>query len=506
MARGAAARLSHCAQSLPVTRRPLLHLLPWLIAGLAAVLGAAWLARQELTRQHEAFDTDARIAHRLLSQRVVQHDAVLATLTLWSPTDAGERPEQRLPALYPQILRAERRPPAAQWAQDSLRLAERDARARRRPALGAVDLASGRYELVAAAGDGAYALQIDLGRTVPREEWPMAMADSPVRVTLELNGQSFVVQPGQAPAGPVATAFGFDKRLASDSQPFVLRASTRVGWAALPWWRMLAWVALVLAGAFAWQAWRRQNTERRRAEELLRLGQVARLNTLGELAAGVAHELNQPLTAVLANTQAAQRLLADDPPELPLAQTAMAQAVQQARRAAEVVGRLRRVVERPDTQGATAPTPLEHAARSALHLLEPEFKRRQTSVALDAETPPTVLADPVALEQIVHNLLMNALQALEQVPTEHRHIRLRLGMEGHEGLLQVSDSGPGIPDDVLPRLFQPFFSTREGGLGLGLSLCETLAVGMGGSLSARNVSPQGAEFTLRLPLASPSSP
>ena len=87
---------------------------------------------------------------------------------------------------------------------------------------------------------------------------------------------------------------------------------------------------------------------RQRAEELLRLGQVARLNTLGELAAGMAHELNQPLTALLSSTQAAQRLLADDPPDLDTAQTAMARAVEQARRASTVVGRLRRLVERPD--------------------------------------------------------------------------------------------------------------------------------------------------------------
>jgi signal transduction histidine kinase len=498
-------RLSHRAQCATVTRPSRFHTLLWLGAGLLAALGAGLLARAELQRQREAFDTDARIVHRLLSQRVVQHDAMLATLALLQPVRDGEHAEQRLPAVFPQVLQARRRREGEAWPQASLTQAETTSRARRRAALGAVDLAQGRYELVTAAGSGAYALLIDLKQTVPWDEWPMKPDSSPVRVRLVLGDAHYTVQPGRAAATSLTAApgwtFSFSKVLASESQAFDVQAQLSLGWGALPWWRMLAWVALVLAGASAWQAWRRQNTARRRAEELLRLGQVARLNTLGELAAGVAHELNQPLTAVLANTQAAQRLLAEDPPELPLVQTAMAQAAQQARRAAEVVGRLRRVVERPDTQGATAPTPLEQAARSALHLLEPEFKRRQASVVLEAEATPTVLADPVALEQIVHNLLMNALQALEQVPTEHRHIRLRLGMEGNEGLLQVSDSGPGIPDDVLPRLFQPFFSTREGGLGLGLSLCETLAVGMGGSLGARNASPLGAEFTLRLPLA-----
>src|SRR5262245_18736392 len=112
---------------------------------------------------------------------------------------------------------------------------------------------------------------------------------------------------------------------------------------------------------------RRQRIERRSAEDLLRLGQVARLNALGELAAGMAHELNQPLTAVLANTQAARRLLDEDPPELATARTAMKQAAEQARRAAEVVGRLRRVIERPDRKADTRPVALQDVLRGALH-------------------------------------------------------------------------------------------------------------------------------------------
>lgn len=490
-----------------VKHRPLrLHALLWLGTALVAVLGAALLARAELQRQRDAFDTDARIVHRLLSQRVVQHDAVLATLALLQPTRDGERAEQRLPAVFPHILQARRRLAGEAWPDASLTQAEALSRQRQRAALGELDLARGRYELVTAAGSGAYALQIDMAQAVPWDEWPMDAGRSPVQVRLVLDGQQHLVQPG-APAPPrLGWTFGFSKVLASASQPFDVQAQLHVSWSALPWWRMGAWVVLVLLATLAWQAWQQQRTERRRAEELLRLGQVARLNTLGELAAGVAHELNQPLTAVLANTQAAQRLLAEDPPDLPTAQSAMTQAAEQARRAADVVGRLRRVVERPDTQGAAAPTPLAQAVRSALHLLEPEFKRRHVSVQLQGDEPPAVLADPVALEQIVHNLLMNALQALEQVPPGQRDVLITLGQEGALGQLQVNDSGPGIAPDVLPRLFQPFFSTRAGGLGLGLSLCETLAVGMGGSLSARNAPPRGAELTLRLPLAAAHTP
>jgi C4-dicarboxylate-specific signal transduction histidine kinase len=246
----------------------------------------------------------------------------------------------------------------------------------------------------------------------------------------------------------------------------------------------------------------RQREQRQRAEELLRLGQVARLNTLGELAAGLAHELNQPLTAVLANTQAAQRLLAEEPPELDTARTAMAQATGQARRAAEVVGRLRRTLERPDHSTHLQPTVLQETVNDALHLLAPECARRSVHTQVQAPAEPVrVMADPVALEQIVHNLLMNALQALDKVAESQRQLQISLTVSKDQGTLTVLDTGPGIGADVLPHVFEPFFTTRQGGLGLGLSLCETLASNMGGSLTAANQAPLGAAFALTLPLA-----
>src|SRR5688572_15572201 len=159
----------------------------------------------------------------------------------------------------------------------------------------------------------------------------------------------------------------------------------------------------------------RQRSRRQRAEELLRLGQVARLNTLGELAAGMAHELNQPLTAVLASTQAAGRVLAEDPPDLPTARYAMQQAVEQGRRAAEVVARLRRTVERPALDQPMQAVELQDAVRSALYLLEPEFARRQVRPQLQADSQPVLVrAEPVAVGQIIHNLLMKQLQARDQ--------------------------------------------------------------------------------------------
>jgi len=179
----------------------------------------------------------------------------------------------------------------------------------------------------------------------------------------------------------------------------------------------------------------------------------------------------------------------------------MLQAAAQARRAAEVVGRLRQTVERPDRSGQHQPVAAVEAVRRALYLLEPECQRRDVVPVLDAPQAVTVLADPVALDQIVHNLILNALQALEQVPVGQRRLVLTVAQRERRGEIVVADNGPGIPPEVLPRLFEPFFSTRKGGLGLGLSLCETLANGMGGTLGAANAPEGGAVFRLQLPLA-----
>ncbi|MEJ8848044.1 sensor histidine kinase [Variovorax rhizosphaerae] len=470
--------------------------LAWLVVSAA---GAVWLARSELQQLQEAFETDARIAHRLLSQQVVQYDAVLATLALLGRAGAADAPEQRLTSVYPSILSVERRERGGTWTDHEIAQAEAQSRSQHRPALAQVDFARGRYRLVIGAEPVSYALDIDLAATVPWRDWPMDPKTSQSRVTVEQAAQQFVVQPGRIGIG--GWRFDFRKVLASESQAFDVVAQRNVAWRELPWILMATWalaVGVVLGGV---RMLMRQREARRRAEELLRLGQVARLNALGELAAGMAHELNQPLTAMLANTQAARRLLADDPPELDTARDAMGKAAEQARRAAEVVARLRRAIERPDGHGRREPVALQDAARSALYLLEPECTRRDVGISFDPGAPVRVLADPVALEQVVHNLLINALQALDTMPPGRRRIEIEVRTQDAMGQLVVSDNGPGIAEEALPRLFEPFYSTREGGLGLGLSLSESLASDMGGSLAADASMAGGARFVLSLPLA-----
>ena len=205
----------------------------WALAwALITLAGGVALAQWEMARQREAFETDARIMHRLLSQRVVQHDAILATLALLQPAPEGPAdaaPEQRLPALYGQILAVQRRDRDTEWTAPALRTAELASRTQKRAALGAVDMAGGRYQLVLAAAPSSYALLIDLRAMVPWSEWPVPPATSPVRVTLEHEGQHFELQPGRLADG--GWRFEFHKHLAADSQPFDMVAVRTVGWA-----------------------------------------------------------------------------------------------------------------------------------------------------------------------------------------------------------------------------------------------------------------------------------
>ena len=456
-------------------------------------------------RYEEAFQTDARIIHRLLSQRAVQHEAILATLALLQPgLRLGEA--QRLPTVYPQIMRVEQRLGAAPWAGElptALTVAEAESERLHRAVLSAIDAGTGHFWLVLAAGPASYALAIDAHAMVPREEWPLQKQGSPVRVALQAGGREILLSPGAAvgEGGWLGQGLSFKKTIAADSQPFNVAVSRLHDWRALPWGRLALWWlgSALLCGMLAWL--QGQHQARRRAEDLLRFGQIARLNTLGELAAGLAHELNQPLAAISANTQAASRLLNDEPPDLDTARAAMTQAVGQARRAADVLARLRRAIERPGLAERMEAFSLHAAVRNVLVLLQTETGRLGIDPSLAGDAALQVHADPVALEQIIHNLLMNALQAMAHIPDAPRRLVLLIKREGNMAELRIADSGPGIPPEALPRLFEPFFSTKEGGLGLGLSLCETLATGMGGRLSASNLAAGGAEFCLTLPLA-----
>lgn len=488
-----------------MNRRHVRHA-PW-IAGwlLTAALGSLLLGQRALVALEEAFEADARSAYRLINHRAGQHDALLSTLAMLRKGNDPARPEQRLQLVYPQIVSLQQRDASALWPKPALGEAEAESRKLGRAVLAEPAIAQGRYQLVMAGEPSSHAVQIDVRGMVPWSEWPMAAETSPVRVTLEHAGETFVLQPGETPPeGAGGWRFSFVQALTSPSQPFELVAQRQVGWSALPWSQMAAWSLFVALLLLAARALLRQRTDGQRAHELLRLGQTARLNTLGELAAGMANDLNQPVTELLTNIRIANRVLQEDPPDLLTGQLAVQAALGQAQRVEDVINRLRYAVRQPGKSARLEDVDLLALARRALHVLDPELRRHGIQARIEQDAQPiSVRGDPLALEQIMVNLLLNAMQALDQVQISDRHLVVSLGQTEQHGHFIVRDTGPGMPTDVLPHVFEAFFTTREGGLGLGLTLSESMAHDMGGTLTAFNQLPHGAEFRLSLPLAAP---
>ena len=484
--------------------------IPWAAAWLlASLVGAAFVARMEVLKLKQSFDTETQAAHRLLSQRVAQVEAVLTTLPTLPGTRAQNersRFEQRLLSVFPHVLMVLRRDADESWSDEPLRAGEAESRRLKRPVLADVNLAKGRYHLVLGQEASSYALLIDIKSMIPWQDWPMSRDTSAVQVVLAMEPQAMVLQEGNAASAVQGSTSGWNfeslEPLASVTQPFSLVTKRHVGWSELPWSWMASWSLGVALLLLAIRALLRQRHDRHRAEELLRVGQIGRLNTLAELATGMVKELGEPLRLAVKATQAANQLLETDAPSLPAVQAAVSHSTGQIERVAEVVNRLRLVVEQPDVSGALQPVNLLTAARSALDLLIPELDRLGVRHSIAAIGPDfTVTAEPIALGQVIHNLLMNALQAMQQVRPSERSLVLALTSADHRAQLSVRDTGPGMDSDVVAHIFKPFFTTREAGLGLGLSLSETLVASMGGSLTAYNRVPRGAEFCLSLALA-----
>lgn len=467
-------------------------LLVWLGLSLA---GAGWLAAQTLAERQARFLQDTSITHRLLSQKAVQHEAVLATLAV---LPQAPPPAALFPGLHsalPQLL-ALGRWHDGRWYGDGAApsgLAAAVTRASRLHHPLALPAGDGRYWLAHASG---WALLIDSRRLLAAGDWPAALGN----VQLQLpQGPLMLLQ--RQPAAPwPGWTLAIDKPLAASGQPFALHSRRVLTPGEWPWVRVLLWSALcagLLAGITGWQE---NRAAARRERERARLAAVARLNTLGEMAAGLAHELNQPLTAILAHTRAAVRLL-DDPDEQDSVRQALRTSAEQARRAADIIARLRALVTQADTPVAVHAVDPDRLLDTLRFLLEPELHRHDIRLDWHNASPGRYpLGERVALEQILHNLLQNAIAALRDSSLSRR-IEVGGVAEGGHYRFTVGDNGPGIAAEALPRLFEPFYSTRPGGMGLGLSLCETLAGSLNGRLTAANRLEGGASFTLTLPLA-----
>jgi signal transduction histidine kinase len=235
----------------------------------------------------------------------------------------------------------------------------------------------------------------------------------------------------------------------------------------------------------------------------VQLAHAARVSTLGELAASVAHEVNQPLAAIAANAQAGRRWLARPAPELGEVRAALDGIVQAAERASQVFQRIRALARR--TEPVHRPLDLNALLRETVDLLQHELQRRPLDLRVDLDPAlPPVSGDAVELQQVLINLVMNALQAGEGGARAPR-LELRSVHDSGQVRVSVRDNGPGIPDTDFARLFEPFYSSKPEGMGLGLSICRSIIARHGGRIEARNT-PPGSTFAFELPALQETRP
>ena len=246
-------------------------------------------------------------------------------------------------------------------------------------------------------------------------------------------------------------------------------------------------------------------TATKQAEEKLHkarmeLAHVTRVTTLGELTASIAHEVNQPLAAVVANADAALRWLDRETPDLAAARRSVEWVINDSYRASEVIRRVRALANKTETE--KAPLDFNQVVKEAISLVQRELTSQRISLRVElAPTQPGVFGDRIQLQQVIINLLINGIEAMQSVTGRPRELAIRSSQdETGQVCLSVTDCGVGISAENVNRLFNAFFTTKTNGLGMGLSICRSIVEAHGGRLSASSNEGPGATFQFVLPL------
>jgi two-component system sensor kinase FixL len=249
----------------------------------------------------------------------------------------------------------------------------------------------------------------------------------------------------------------------------------------------------------------RQDAERRIQDLQAELLHASRLSVMGQMASTMAHELNQPLTAVMNYLEAGRQLLSGGVAAPELVGEMMEKAIGQAQRAGEVIRRLRGFVSKEETERRIQN--LNQLVEEALALALVGARQRgvRTSLELDHTLAP-VLVDHVQIQQVVLNLVRNAVEAMEE--SERRELAVGTRAITEKGMVEISvaDTGPGIAPELMERLFQPFVTTKATGMGLGLSICREIVEAHQGRLAAGTAPAGGAVFRVTLPIAGREGP
>jgi PAS domain S-box-containing protein len=245
-------------------------------------------------------------------------------------------------------------------------------------------------------------------------------------------------------------------------------------------------------------------TDRKQAEEELRkaqaeLAHVSRVTTLGELTASIAHEVNQPLAAIVTNGQASLRLLSRSKPDIDEARAALESMISDSLRASKVIKRIRALLKK--TEPAKSTLSLNAAIREVIAIINEELKKNQISLVTElAPDLPLVIADRIQLQQVMLNLILNSNEAMSAPGWQTRELLLRSEQTGPDWVqVTVKDTGIGLGSNDHERVFDAFFTGKEGGLGLGLSISRTIIEDHGGRLWAMPNEGLGASFQFRLP-------
>jgi signal transduction histidine kinase len=248
----------------------------------------------------------------------------------------------------------------------------------------------------------------------------------------------------------------------------------------------------------------KQALEERYREVEMELAHVNRVTAMGQLSASITHEVNQPLAGMVTNAGAGLRWLDAQPPNVEEARQALGRIIRDGERASDVIGRIRALIQKaPPRQDAVE---INDAIREVMALTRGEAVKHNVAVQTQlAEGLPRIPGDRVQLQQVILNLILNAVEALSGVREGLRALLIGTGQDAAGGVLvTVQDSGPGLHPERMDRLFEAFYTTKPGGMGMGLSICRSIVEAHGGRIWAARTAGPGATFQFTLPL--PSAP
>jgi PAS domain S-box-containing protein len=244
----------------------------------------------------------------------------------------------------------------------------------------------------------------------------------------------------------------------------------------------------------------RKQADQEIVQQRIELAHVARVSAMGELAASLAHELNQPLGAILRNAEAAELFLQASSPDLEEVRAILADIRKDDQRAGAVIDRMRSLLKRRKVELSLLD--LNVLADEVITIVRPESDSREVRLELESVSSlPPVNGDRVQLQQVLLNLLLNAMDAMNDSASDGRRITVRVQTAGAQVEVAVSDTGHGIPSDKLAHVFEPFFSTKPNGMGMGLTISRSIIEGIGGNMWAKINEAGGATFTFTLPAA-----